>query len=162
MNKRSKLRRLAQALRRVPKLVYIAARLYRVFQPKFSIGVVGVIFDASGRILLVEHVFHPREPWGLPGGWLAGKESPAQTVERELQEELQLQVEIGPLLLAEVSYPGHLDIAYLCIAKNGVGRLSRELLDFGWYDPHALPRVQQFHFRAITRALEFVEVTTQV
>ena len=43
----------------------------------------------QGQVLLVEHVFHPYAPWGLPGGWIDRNESPSQTaVIRELQEEL--------------------------------------------------------------------------
>ena len=162
MNDFSRRRHLAKILRRAPKLVYLGARVYRVFQPKYSIGVVGVLFNQAGQVLLVEHVFHPKNPWGLPGGWLAKHENPAQTVVRELQEELELEIEIGPLVLAEVSYPGHMDMAYLCSARNEIGNLNAELLDYRWCDPHELPGVQRFHRRAISRALEFLEEKMQV
>ena len=140
----------------------MGARVYRIFQSKYSIGVVGIVFNQDSQILLVEHVFHPQEPWGLPGGWLAKHENPAQTVIRELQEELDLEVEIGPVVLAEVSYRGHLDMAYLCSARSEIGSLNGELLSYRWCDPCDLPRVQPFHHRAIDRALEFLEKKMQV
>ena len=141
-------------LRRAPRLVYLGARVYRIFQPKYSIGVVGILFNEDGRLLLVEHVFHPKHPWGLPGGWLSKNENPAQTVIRELQEELELEVEIGPVVLAEIAFRGHLDMAYLCSARSTIGNLSSELLAYRWYDPYDLPPVEGFHRRAIARALE--------
>ena len=43
--------------------------LIRLSRPKYTMGAVGVLFNARGQVLLVEHVFHPKTPWGLPGGW---------------------------------------------------------------------------------------------
>src|SRR5690349_13026959 len=98
------MRRLAAFLQKAPWLVLIARIFWRLTQPKFSAGAVGVIFDEQGRVLLVEHVFHPYAPWGLPGGWVDRHENPGQTVQRELHEELDLSVEVGPVLLVEVDF----------------------------------------------------------
>jgi 8-oxo-dGTP diphosphatase len=148
------MRRLAHFLQRAPWLVVIARTFWRFTRPKFSAGAVGVVFDDQGRILLVEHVFHPYCPWGLPGGWVDRHENPAQTVCRELQEELELPVEVEAVLLVAVEYGNHLDFAYKCVAAGNVGKLSRELLDYAWYDPKDLPRLQSFHYRAIQLALK--------
>jgi ADP-ribose pyrophosphatase YjhB (NUDIX family) len=125
-----------------------------VGQPKFTAGVVGVVFNAQGQVLLVEHVFHPYAPWGLPGGWIDRNESPSQTAIRELKEELQLTVAAAELLLVEVDFGNHLDFAYLCNTTSPIGILSNELLDYGWYDTNALPKLHRFHYRAINTALE--------
>lgn len=148
------MRRIAQFLQKAPWVVTSARLIWRIGQAKFTAGVVGVVFNAQGQVLLVEHVFHPYAPWGLPGGWVDRRESPFETVSRELQEELQLTVNVGELLLAEVDFGDHLDFAYLCEAKDEVGRLSSELLDYAWYDVDALPKLQRFHYRAIQRAKE--------
>ncbi|MBZ0305126.1 MAG: NUDIX hydrolase [Anaerolineae bacterium] len=145
--------RLAGLLRRMPWLVTLAYYLWRWRQAKFSAGVVGVIFDDSGQLLLVHHVFHPRTPWGLPGGWVGHDETPDKTLSRELQEELELDVEVGPLLIMELSARGHMDFAYLCTARGDIGAVSRELLGYAWYDLDRVPVLYPFHSRAVQRAL---------
>jgi ADP-ribose pyrophosphatase YjhB (NUDIX family) len=65
------------------------------------VGAVGAIFNDAGQVLLVEHIFRPHYPWGLPGGWVERAEDPAEAVRRELEEELKLQVEVKRLLLCE-------------------------------------------------------------
>jgi 8-oxo-dGTP pyrophosphatase MutT (NUDIX family) len=137
----------------------LAARgIWRLRQAKFSAGVVGVVFNASGEVLLVEHVFHPYTPWGLPGGWVDNREDPARTLEREMLEELQLSVEVGPVLLVKVDYGNHIDLAYVCRPMSPIGKLSHELLDYRWVSINALPNLHSFHHRAITRALDLQSI----
>jgi ADP-ribose pyrophosphatase YjhB (NUDIX family) len=152
------MRRVAQFLQKAPWIIGAARSVWRLGQPKFTAGAVGVIFNDQGQVLLVEHVFHPYAPWGLPGGWIDRNESPSETVIRELQEELHLTVEARSLLLVETDFGNHLDFAYLCAAKSPVGQLSSELLGYGWYDTNALPKLHRFHYRAILTALEKIQV----
>jgi 8-oxo-dGTP pyrophosphatase MutT (NUDIX family) len=107
----------------------------------------------NGEVLLVEHVFHPVHPWGLPGGWVDHNENPAQTVQRELREELELDVQVGPLLHFEVTFGSHLDFAYRCETTDEVGQLSGELLSFRWVAPDNLPPMHDFHYHAIQSGL---------
>ena len=144
---------LASLIRRVPTLMLIPYYTYRFFQPKYSIGVIGVVINSESKVLLVEHVFHPRLPWGLPGGWINFNEDPAKAVERELSEELQLTVDANQLLLLERTLFNHLDMAYLCEAKIEFGTLSYELLGYRWYSFEELPRLHPFHYLAIKRAM---------
>ncbi|MCA0453147.1 MAG: NUDIX domain-containing protein [Chloroflexi bacterium] len=148
------MRRIAQFLQKAPWIVSSARWVWRLGQAKFTAGVVGVVFNEQGQVLLVEHVFHPYAPWGLPGGWVDRRESPAETVVRELQEELQLVATAGTLLLTEVDFGDHLDFSYICESNGNVGKLSSELLDYGWFDLESLPKLQRFHFRSIRRAQE--------
>jgi len=152
------MRRVAQFLQKAPWIVGAARSIWRLGQPKFTAGAVGVVFNDQRQVLLVEHVFHPYAPWGLPGGWTDRNENPSQTVIRELREELTLTVEASVLLLVETDFGNHLDFAYLCEAKTTVGQLSSELLDYGWYDTNALPKLHRFHYRAINSALEKLQV----
>lgn len=147
-------RKLATLLRRAPWLVRSARVLWQVRQAKFSAGVVGVVLDQQGAVLIVEHVFHPYTPWGLPGGWVDRGEDPAQTLKREFEEELQFEIEVGPVLLVKVDLGNHIDMAYLCYGTGAIGQLSSELLDYRWVQPAQLPRLHSFHDRAIRRALE--------
>lgn len=146
------MRRIAQFLQKAPWIVTSARLIWRIPQAKFTAGVVGVVFNEQGQVLLVEHVFHPYAPWGLPGGWVDRRETPADAIVRELQEELQLKVDVGSILLVDVDFGNHLDFAYLCDIKGSIGDLSGELLDYRWYDLDALPKMQSFHYKAIQKA----------
>src|SRR5262245_43291857 len=151
--------RLARTIRRLPGLVLAMYYVYRVIQPKYSVGVIGVVFNDRNEVLLVEHVFHPRIPWGLPGGWVNNNENPAFAVARELREELQLQVEVQTLIRMEKTEYNHLDIAFLCQANNEVGTLSYELIGYRWCATDALPQLHRFHYDAIMQARLLREAT---
>lgn len=159
------LHRIAHVMRRFPLLGAIGQRLYRLTVPHYTLGVVGVLLDAQRkRVLLVEHVFHPVKPWGLPGGWLDRGENPAQAIEREFREETGLHVTaICPLLVERVPLlRGQMDIIYLC-ALNGDSqtiRLSNELLDYRWTALDALPPLFDSQHRAITQAAHMAALIT--
>jgi ADP-ribose pyrophosphatase YjhB (NUDIX family) len=152
-------RRVATLLQRVPWIGYPAQALYRLTRPWVTIGAVGAIFNQQGKMLIVEHVFHPLYPWGLPGGWMNRNEEPEQTVRREVLEETGLHVDIvKPLIFARTSFlPAHLDVAYLCSLPIDTHEihLSSELLDYQWIEPLAtnLPPMGIFHSRVVRLAL---------
>lgn len=63
------------------------------------IGVGAFVFDADGRVLVVERGKPPSEGlWSVPGGSLELGETLAQATAREVREETGLVVEIGPLV----------------------------------------------------------------
>ena len=147
-------RSLATLLRRYPITQYLLLIVARTIAARFTAGVVGIVLDDAGRVLVVEHVFHPRTPWGLPGGWLESGESPSVGLAREIAEETGLEVEVlRPLLVDVTPYGGrrHLDIAYLCAARGDVSalNLSREILDYDWVAPDDVPRMVDFHQAAM-------------
>jgi ADP-ribose pyrophosphatase YjhB (NUDIX family) len=148
-------RRVAAFIRRMPWTGHIAQAVWRLWQPWVTVGVVGAIFDDEGRILLVEHVFHPLFPWGLPGGWMLRNENPDETVRREVYEETGLRIDVlKPLLIARTPYLSrHLDMAYLCRAQGGDIRLSSELLAYDWVDPLRTPPMAVFHQHVLKAAL---------
>lgn len=148
MNLRQKLSTLLQ---RFPFLISIPYFIYRQFQAKYTLGVVGLVLNREGKILLVEHVFHPVCPWGLPGGWVDRNEDPALAIQREMREELALEIVVKRVLLVGMKEKGHLDLAYLCEAQNEVGALSFELTGFQWADHHDLPPLHSFHYQAISQ-----------
>lgn len=149
-------RQFAQLIRQMPFLMRVPYMAYRFIQPKFSVGVVGVVMNASQEILLVEHVFHPKLAWGLPGGWTDANESPQITIIRELKEELGLTVEVDSLLLADKTKYRHIDFAYLCVTDDEVSSLSYELLNYNWVAYDDLPIINPFHLAAIDAAIELL------
>lgn len=150
--------RIAALVKRLPVALRLVHFLWRLTRPRFSAGVVGVVFNPLGEVLIVEHVYHTYPQWGLPGGYVDRGENPDTTIARELREELELRVEVGRIVLLERAYAGHLDIAYLCSAGSEVGALSDELLDYRWVLPDQLPAVQPFHRRAVQAALALTDV----
>ena len=61
-------------------------------------GVGAIVFDAEGRVLLVERGRPPGQGlWSIPGGRLEPRETLAQAVAREVREETGLIVEVGTL-----------------------------------------------------------------
>jgi len=146
-------RRIAGLVQRHPWAARLVQRAYGLFQPRFTVGVVGLLFDSSGRVLLVEHVLHARRPWGLPGGWLARGEDPAQTVEREFFEETGLRVRaVRPVLIERApDMRAHMDVVYLCelAGQSQPIRLSHELMSYRWAPRDALPPLVAFHEKAI-------------
>ncbi|HEY8254217.1 MAG TPA: NUDIX domain-containing protein [Rhizomicrobium sp.] len=58
-----------------------------LFRP-VAFGVVGAVFDAEGRVLLVRQTY--AKDWRLPGGAIGLGEAPEVALRRELHEELGL------------------------------------------------------------------------
>lgn len=126
--------------------------VYSRVQARYTIGAAAVVFDERGSVLIVEHAYHPRFPWGLPGGWIEANEDPAAGILRELKEELQLDALVTAVVNVCMTAPGHIDLAFLCEAKSPVGNLSHELLDYKWVNLAQLPELKPFHRRAIAAA----------
>lgn len=145
-------RRFSAFLRRFPVVLRLPYRLFSRLQARYSVGVAAVVLDDSGRILLVEHSYHPRFPWGLPGGWIGEDEDPAAAVIRELKEELQLEVDVIRVIHISKTVRNHIDLAFLCEARCPVGKLSHELLDYAWVTCDELPALKNFHRRSIEAA----------
>ena len=124
--------------------------------PRFTAGVVGVVVNEAGKILLLEHDFHTIYPWGLPGGWIDRRENPGDAAVREVMEETRLSVVAErPLVVRSNPHRSHLDFAYLC-RLNGSGDvnyLSYEILSAAWIDPSQLPPMAPFHRQAVEAAL---------
>jgi 8-oxo-dGTP diphosphatase len=68
-------------------------------QPRKRVSVDAVVRDKYGRILLVDPAYKP--DWDMPGGMAEANEPPHQAVERELKEELDLDIEVGRLLCVD-------------------------------------------------------------
>ncbi len=67
-------------------------------------GAAAAIFtDPGGRVLLVKPNY--REHWSLPGGIIDEAEPPHEGCRREVEEEIGLQITLGPLLVIDWSPP---------------------------------------------------------
>ena len=119
---------------------WVRLRIVRATQTKFTVSAAAIIFDADGRILLLNHVLRPFSGWGLPGGFVSGGESPEHAIRREIREETGL--ELDDLRLLRVRTIGaHVEILFTATAEGEGEILSpREILDLGWFDIESMPR----------------------
>ncbi len=108
--------------------------------PRRPVGVSLVAFNAAGQVLLLRHVFRGRIPWGLPGGWLTGQESPRDGAWRELKEETGLEGVMGPVIHVDLTRPYRaINIAYLVTLPPEPMHLSNEIIEAVWFHPDHLP-----------------------
>lgn len=122
--------------------------------PKFLVGVVGVIHDGQGRVLLLEHRFRPPYPWGLPGGYIGSGETLEAGLRRELREEVALEVEIEPEIFdVELSTKGaYVSVALLARANAAPLRIdSREITGYAFVTADDIPAETYPHHAALVR-----------
>ncbi len=121
--------------------------LVRLLTPTWTAGAVGIITRDDGRWLLVRPVY--RKSWAVPGGLINRGERPEDTVHRELDEELGIQVvlEDEPWVIYDSDFR-RLDAVFRGrladgIDPDGIEVCTPELLDVGWFDPDDPPRLEQ-------------------
>lgn len=111
------------------------------------VGVGAFITDEIGRLLLVKRRRPPEaDHWGLPGGKVEFGETLAESVTREIREELGVKIVVGDLvcLVDQIdSVEGTHWVAPVYRAKIVDGEPSNrepEALEaIGWFDRHNLP-----------------------
>ncbi len=142
----------ANSLKHIALLRWGLSLGVRLFAPKNQVGVVGAIFNDAGQVLMVEHVFRPNFPWGLPGGWVNRGEDPACAVRREVQEELNLTIQVKQLLICQPQGGGKdrgtplgLGLAFYCRLRGENSLLQHiereapyEILAARWVNPQEI------------------------
>ena len=108
------------------------------------VGVAAAVFDAAGRVLLVQRGRPPRAgSWGLPGGLLEVGETLVAGVQREVREECGVEIEVIALLdllfvPEDLRKPANLAI-YLCRPVGGTLAAGEDALEVAWFELDALP-----------------------
>lgn len=112
----------------------------RVLHTRFTVTAGGVVFNDQDQVLLLKHRFRPGSGWGIPGGFLEAAEQPEAGLRRELQEEIQLEVdEIKILLVRSFRKPQQVEILFTAHALNEPKPQSVEVEQAEWFDPESLP-----------------------
>jgi len=113
----------------------------RILNPSFMVGAMALIQDEHGRILILEHTYRRKVPWGLPGGWLKHAESPEKGLAREVLEETGLKVRVDALLAAEFWGDTQLDLLFGCTVESGSYQSSDETGLHRWASLDELPEL---------------------
>jgi 8-oxo-dGTP diphosphatase len=113
----------------------------RILNPSFMVGAMALIQDAQGRVLLLEHTYRRRVPWGMPGGWLKQAESPETGLAREVFEETGFHVRVEALLAADFWGDSQLDLLFRCTVESGSYQSSDETGLHRWVALDELPEL---------------------
>lgn len=140
--------------KRLPLPKQIKNRIVFQGSQKFIVGVLGIILNEKGEVLLFHHTYRD-QPWGVPSG-LIEREDPADALVREVYEETKLNIEVERVLHAGYS-PGLecIDLFYQARVVGGEFQESVEVSDYGFYPvgqwPAGMPKKQQRLIEGILR-----------
>lgn len=107
-----------------------------------TLGVRGLVADADGRVLLLEHSYV--HGWHLPGGGVDRGESCEAAVMRELVEEAGIEALARPVLLSVhdngATFPGDHVLLFRIPRWSQTEATARgEITRTGFFDPRDLP-----------------------
>jgi 8-oxo-dGTP diphosphatase len=122
----------------------VKVALNRRLNATFLVGLVGVVYDGEGRVLILKHTYRPQVPFGLPSGWLRKGESLADALRREVAEETGFEVSFERLLEAEAGdRPPRVDVWIQYRLTGGVFAPSAEVSEGRFYSFDELPPLPQ-------------------
>lgn len=106
-----------------------------------QVGVVGIIIDEDGKILLVKRRGKSHEGmWGLPAGTMQPGETVKEALEREMREELGIEIIIKRFIghyydahLRDARYATAVDLPHICFIKKGVPQPLQEGSEVRWF-----------------------------
>lgn len=104
-------------------------------------GVSLIAHDAAGRVLLVRHSYGSGQ-WTLPGGGCHRNEDPADTIRREIREELALELaNLQKIAVFDEVISGSQHIAHIFVAEPLAGPVpdGREIIDAQFFARDGLP-----------------------
>jgi ADP-ribose pyrophosphatase YjhB (NUDIX family) len=125
-----------------------------------KVGADAAIFDDQDRVLLVQR--SDDHTWGLVSGWVDSGEDPAETVVREVREEVGLEATIDALVnvygrqaSSDHGPHGTVGVVYLCSVAPGAPTLSHEVLDAQYRDIDSVDDWHKNHEHYARAALAF-------
>ncbi|MGD9801965.1 MAG: NUDIX domain-containing protein [Hyphomicrobiaceae bacterium] len=124
-------------------LVRKVLQCYWRWQRSLTLGARGMVFDETGRVLLIRHTYTPG--WLFPGGGVERGETLLGALRRELKEEANVTLTGPPELLGifsnELYFPGDHVAVYLVRhwSQDSLPKPNLEIAEVGFFSPDALP-----------------------
>lgn len=113
--------------------------LVRVTQTKFTVAVIGVVFNKKGEVLLLDHWLRASESgWALPGGFVSSNEQPEAALKREILEETGLMI-YNEKLLSVRTRRKHIEIMFRAEADGMPESNSIEIIGAKWFSINDIP-----------------------
>ena len=143
--------------RRLPG--WLRRRAARLGQKRFTVTVGAFIFDADNQVLLLEHVFRPDDGWGVPGGFISKGEHPHEALQRELLEEVGIELgDIQLVFTRTLPKMRQIEIYFRAAAIGKPVPRSFEIKRAEWFDVGKLPaNLSRDQRRLIERAVKIGE-----
>lgn len=114
--------------------------LQRLLLPTFLVGVVGLIHNERGEVLLLRHTYRDDYPWGLPTGFLERGEQPDDALHREIREETGFSVSLDRGTVVNADRKGRLiNLIFRGIHEGGSFIPSDEVSEARFFPLAALP-----------------------
>ena len=137
----------------------VRRRVVRLGQKRFTVTAGAFVFDDEGRLLLLEHEFRADSRWGLPGGFIGKGEQPGEALQRELREEVSLEVaDVELYFVRTLKRPPQVEMYFACKAVNTPTPSSFEIRKAQWFDTNDLPHdLSNDQRKMIKRALDVRE-----
>jgi mutator protein MutT len=128
----------------------------RLTNTHFTVTAGAVIFNEEGQVLILKHPFRAGSGWGLPGGFLKFGEQPLEALQRELREEIGIEIERAEVFWTRsFKRPKQIEILFKGFVKGQVQPQSIEVDSFLWCAPDALPsNLSEDQKSLVARAVE--------
>ena len=115
---------------------------------KFIVGVLAVIVDDQGRLLLFRHTYIKDTPWGHPGGG-AKQENLSVALQRELMEESNFLIHVNDPIAIVHNGKRQINYLFACTLVEDNFKPSEEVEDYGFYPLDDLPSIVAPHYSMI-------------
>lgn len=126
----------------------------RLVHTRFTATAGAIVLDVDDRVLLLKHRYRSGSGWGIPGGFMERSEQPVEALQRELREEVGL--EISDVKIVHVRSFPHLkqvEMIFICRAASTAEPKSDEVIEAEWFNienlPAGLPQDQQILIRNV-------------
>lgn len=128
----------------------------RISNARFTVTAGAVIFNEEGKVLLLKHRFRAGSGWGMPGGFLQAGEQPLEALQRELKEEIGIQIDDAEIFWSRTfRRPEQIEILFRGRFKGTVKPQSMEVELAEWFAVDSLPQgLSQDQKFLIERAVE--------